>query len=244
MNPAYIVILLPYNYTQKLQEIIERYDQLKLATIVRQSYTILTEEVKPEHVLTRMSERYHTNTRLSPRPSLEGDYYRPTLNELKLINMVHIHGDSSPSKLCGMLGLSYWTVRSMIKKLQSKNVLYNVVYPTGVALGDPSAILVTGGEEFYQTIVNMFSTVSSTLLAYIRGQINGIWGLIYTKPHLTMPVIRSAKLLLKEKVRVFQPVISAESSGWQVPLKYYDEKNRMFTIDDALKRLDSQLETL
>ncbi len=241
-NPTFISILLPYDYNKKLQEIIEKYDSLKLSTVVRQSYSIFIEDISPEQVLLKMCERYYTHLPIKPRPKLEGHYYKPTMNELKLINMIHCSGESSPSKLCKKLGLSYWTTRSMIKKLRKENVLYNVVYPTGVALGDPSIILLREREELFRTVSNTFSSVSTVLLTYVRGQFDGIWGIIYTKPYLTRAVVNASRLLLKDKIILFQPVISAESSGWQVPLNLYNPREKMFDIDRTLEELNTSLE--
>lgn len=241
-NPAFVSILLPYEYTQKLQAIIGKYEKLKLSTIVRQSYNILTENVKPEHVLLRMSERYYSHLPLVPRPKLEDSYYKPSLNELRLINVIHTTGDSSPLRLSERLGIGYWTVRSMLRKLQHENVLYNVVFPTGIALGDPSVILIHEKEENFNNIATTFSTVSTALLTYIRGQIDGIWGILYTKPRLTRAVIKASRLLLKDKIRILQPVISAESSSWQVPLNLYDGRSKTFIIDRELEKLDASLE--
>ncbi len=188
--------------------------------------------IEPEEVLGLMASGYNS---AQDTPLEWRDIYRASKPPIKLdradmlaLSVINSQGKASRAYL-RKIGVPNAAER--FAKYRKYGIIIKGYYPVGVGLGEALLVRLNSPYKDLLRIRMALSRVSSPIIFFTNGKLNGITAVIFVNEHIMGTVMKSIQILFKRYLEKMDYLVVIGPPNWQLPIDLWNEKEQSFEMD-------------
>ncbi len=188
--------------------------------------------IEPEEVLGLMASGYNS---AQDTPLEWRDIYRASKPPIKLdradmlaLSVINSRGKASRSYL-RKIGVPNAAER--FARYRKHGIIIKGYYPVGVGLGEALLVRLNLPYKDLLRVRMAFSRVSSPIIFFTSGRLNGITAVIFVNEHIMGTVIKSIHIFFKNYLEKIEYLVVIGPPNWQLPIDLWNEREQGFEMD-------------